>query len=87
MSQELSDKEIKNAFDKSKVTPETESSIKENSDNLDNGIKTMILDSIDKLRGKKERPHIDSIFNFSSKTVTTNIDKDTLVDSKSQLIT
>ena len=87
MSQELSDKEIKNAFDKSKVTPETESSIKENSDNLDNGIKTMILDSIEKLRGKKERPYIDSIFNFSSKTVTTNIDKDTLADSISQLIT
>ena len=32
MSQELSDKEIKNAFDKLKITPETESSIKENSD-------------------------------------------------------
>ena len=87
MSQELSDKEIKNAFDKSKVIPETESSIKENSDNLDNGIKTMILDSIDKLRGKKERPYIDSIFNFPSKTVTTNIDKDTLADSISQLMT
>ena len=46
MSQELSEKEISNAFEKLKVTPETESSIKENSDNLDNGIKTMILDSI-----------------------------------------
>ena len=50
MSQEVSEKEIKNAFDKSKITPETERSIKENSDNLDDGIKTMILDSIVKLR-------------------------------------
>ena len=32
MSQELSDKEIKSAFDKLKITPETESYIKENSD-------------------------------------------------------
>ena len=87
MSHELSDKEIKNGFDKSKTTPETESSIEENSDNLDNGIKTMILDSIDKLRGKKKRQDIDSIFDFLSKTVATNIDKDTLADSISQLIT
>ena len=61
MSQELSVKEIRNAFDKLKITPETESSIKENSDNLGNGIKTMIMDSIDKLRGKKICPDIDSI--------------------------
>ena len=54
MSQELSDKEISNAFDNLKITLETESSIKENSNDLDNGIKTMILDSIDKLRGKKK---------------------------------
>ena len=87
MSQELSDKEIKNGFDKSKITPETESSIEENSDNLDNGIKTMILDSIDKLRGKKKRQDIDSIFDFLSKTVATNIDKDALADSIPQLIT
>ena len=87
MSQEPSDKKIRNAFDKLKVTLETESSIKENSDNLDNGIKTMILDSIDKLKGKKKRPDIDSIFDFLSKTVATNIDKDTLADFISQLIT
>ena len=47
----------------------------------------MILDSIDKIRGKKKRPDIDSIFDFLSKTVATNIDKDTLTDSISQLIT
>ena len=47
----------------------------------------MILDSIDKLRGKKKRQDIDSIFDFLSKTVATNIDKDTLADSISQLIT
>ena len=87
MSQDLPDKEIKNAFDKLKMTPETESSIKENSHNLGDGIKTMILDSIDKLRGKKTRPDIDSIFDFLSKTVATNIDKDTLADSIPQLIT
>ena len=87
MSQELSDKEISNTFEKLKVTPEMESSIKENSDNLVNGIKTMIFDSIDKLRGKKKRADIDSIFDFLSKTVATNIDKDTLSDSISQLIT
>ena len=40
MSQELSDKKISNVFDELKGTPETESSIKENSDNLDNAIKT-----------------------------------------------
>ena len=87
MSQELSDKEISNAFDKLKIIPETESSSKENSGNLDNGIKTMVLDSIVKLRGKKKRPDIESIFDFLSKTVATNIDKDTLADSISQLIT
>ena len=47
----------------------------------------MILESIHKLRGKKKRPDIDSIFDFLSKTVATNIDKDTLADSISQLIT
>ena len=47
----------------------------------------MILDSIDKLRGKKKRPNIDSIFYFLSKTLATNIDKDTLADFISQLIT
>ena len=83
MSQELSDKEISIAFDKLKITPESESSIKENSNNIDNGIKTMILNRIDKLRGKKKCPDID----FLSKTVATNIDKDTLTDSISQLIT
>ena len=87
MSQDLPDKEIKNSFDKLKITPETESSIKENSDSLGNGIKTMILDSIDELRGKKKRPDIDSIFDFLSKTVARNIDKDTRADSISQLIT
>ena len=65
MSQELSYKKIKNTFDKSKITPETESSIKENSGNLGNGIKTRILDSVDKLRGKKKRPDMDSIFDIS----------------------
>ena len=67
MSQELSDKEISNAFDKLKIISETESSSKENSGNLDNGIKTMVLDSIVKLRGKKKRPDIESIFDFLSK--------------------
>ena len=47
----------------------------------------MILDNIDKLRGKKKRPDIDSIFDFLSKTVATNIDEDTLADSISQLPT
>ena len=47
----------------------------------------MILESIDKLRGKKKRPDIDSIFNFLSKTEATNVDKDTPTDSISQLIT
>ena len=87
MSQERSDKKISNGFDKLKMTPEMECSIKVNSDNLDNGIKTMILNSIDKLRGKKKRPDIDSVFDFLSKTVATSIDKDTLTVSTSQLIT
>ena len=47
----------------------------------------MILMSIDELRGKKKRPDIDSIFDFLSKTVATNIDKDTLADFTSQQIT
>ena len=49
MSQKLSVKEIKNTFGKSKITLKTENSIKENSDNLGYGFKTMILDRIDKL--------------------------------------
>ena len=64
-----------------------ESPFKENSNDLDHVLKTMILDSIDKLRGKKKYPDIDSIFDFLSKTVATNIDKDTLTDSISQLLT
>ena len=47
----------------------------------------MILESIDKLQGKKKRPDINSIFNFLSKTEATNIDKDTPTDSISRLIT
>ena len=87
MFQELSDKEISIAFDKLKKTPKSESSIKENSNNVDNGIKTMILDGIDKLRGKKKRPDVDSIDDFLYKTVAANMDKDTLTDYIPQLIT
>ena len=87
MSQELSDKEISDAFDKLKITLVTESSIEENSDDLDNGMKIKTLDIIDKLRGRKKRPDIDSIFDFLYKTVATNIDKYTLTDSIPQLIT
>ena len=47
----------------------------------------MTLDSIDKLRGKRKRPDIDSLFDFLSKTVATIIDKDILTDSILQLIT
>ena len=48
MSQELSDKEISNAFfDKLKITYEEERSSKENSHNVNNDIKTVISDSID----------------------------------------
>ena len=32
---------------------------------------------MDKFRGRKKRPDIDAIFDFFSKTVATNIDKDT----------
>ena len=54
MSQELSDKEISNAFfDKLKITYEEERSIKENSHNVNNDIKTVISDSIAR---KKETP-------------------------------
>ena len=77
MPQELYVIEISNAFDKLKTAPETENSIKENSRNIDNCIKTMILDSMDKFRGKKICPDIDAIFDFLSKMVGTNIDKDT----------
>ena len=87
MFQELSDKEISIAFDKLKKTPKSESSIKENSNNVDNGIKTMILDGIDKLRGKKKRPDVDSIDDFLYKTVAANMDKDTLTNYIPQLIT
>ena len=47
----------------------------------------MILDCTDKLQRKKKHPDKDSIFDFLSKTVATNIAKDTLADSTSQLIT
>ena len=77
MPQELYVIEISNAFDKLKTASETENSIKENSRNIDNCIKTMILDSMDKFRGKKICPDIDAIFDFLSKMVGTNIDKDT----------
>ena len=41
----------------------------------------MILESIDKLRGTKKRPDIDSIFDSVFKTVATNIERDTLADT------
>ena len=56
----------------------------------------MILDSMDKLQGGggggrggggKNRLDVDSIFDFLSKIVATNIEKDTLADSILQLIT
>ena len=47
----------------------------------------MILDGIDKLRGKKKRPDVDSIDDFLYKTVAANMDKDTLTDYIPQLIT
>ena len=47
----------------------------------------MILDCTDTLQRKKKHPDKDSIFDFLSKTVATNIAKDTLADSISQLIT
>ena len=56
MSQKLSNKEISNALEKLNITPKTESSNKENSDDLDNVLKTMILNTINKLQGKKETP-------------------------------
>ena len=77
MPQKLYVIEISNAFDKLKTAPKTENSIKENSHNIDNGIKTMILDSMDKFRGKKICLDTDAIFDFLSKMVVTNIDKDT----------
>ena len=49
MSQELSQKEITNVSEKLNRTPETERPIKENSDDLNNALKTMILDNINKL--------------------------------------
>ena len=39
------------------------------------------------MSGKNKHPDIDSIFECLRKTVATNIDKDTLLDSISQLIT
>ena len=71
MSQELSDKEINNAFKKLKITPETESFITENTDNLDNALKTITLGSIDRFQGKKKCPDKDK--DFLSKIVATNI--------------
>ena len=73
MSQQISDKETSIAFDKLKIAPEKEGSTKENCNNVDNGIKSMILHSIDKLGGKKKRPDIDCVFDFLSKTVATKL--------------
>ena len=55
------------AFEKLDITPETESP-KENSDKLNNALKTMVLDSTNKLRVKKKNAQ-DSNFDFLSKTV------------------
>ena len=49
MSQELSEKEITNAFEKLNITSEKENPIKENIDDLNNALKIMILDSVNKL--------------------------------------
>ena len=73
------------AFEKLHITPETESP-KENSDKLNNALKTMVLDSINKLRVKKKNAE-DSNFDFLSKTVATNVDEVMLADFISQLRT
>ena len=89
MSQELSEKEITNAFEKLDISPEMESPIKGNSDDLNNALKTMVLDSINKSRAEKKRPDIDSNSDFLSKMVADflSIDKDSVADFTLQLIT
>ena len=57
MSQELSEKEITNAFEKLNITSEKENPIKENIDDLNNALKIMILDSVNKLWVKKTHKH------------------------------
>ena len=47
MSQEVSDKWVSNTFENLRITPEMEIPFKENSNDLDHVLKTMILDSID----------------------------------------
>ena len=47
----------------------------------------MIFGSHRHIARKEKRPDFDSIFDFLSKTVATNIDKHTVTDSISQLIT
>ena len=54
MSQELSEKEITNAFEK--LDMEMESPIKGNSDDLNNALKPMVLESINKSRAEKKTP-------------------------------
>ena len=74
------------AFEKLDITPETESP-KENSDKLNNALKTMVLDSTNKLRVKKKTLKTLILISYQRRSVATNVDEDMLADFISQLIT
>ena len=76
MSQEPTEKEISTALKKLTITNDLEKN-RENTETL-SSFKPKILRAIDRIKKKKKRPDIDSIYDYLSRTEASNIDKVTI---------
>ena len=70
MSQEPTEKEISTALEKLTITNENTETF--------SSFKPKILCTIDRIKEKKKRPDIDSIYDYLSRTGASNIDKVTI---------
>ena len=70
MSQEPTEKEISTALEKLTITNDLEKTTE-----ISSFFKPKILCAIDRIKEKKKRPDIDSIYDYLSRTEASNIDK------------
>ena len=73
MSQEPTEKEISTALEKLTITNDLEKNGK--TTEISSLFKPKILCAIDRIKEKKKRPDIDSIYDYLSRTEASNIDK------------
>ena len=70
MSQEPTEKEISTALEKLTITNDLEKTTE-----ISSLFKPNILCAVDRIKEKKKRPDIDSIYDYLSRTEACNIDK------------